>query len=767
MTDVDEGAAPAGEQPPAQPDGRPGGRDDEARAARDGRADGAEQPEEKLRLDAPKGSPLGGAGEAGGARTAREARTNLHIEGDNQIYDGNTFYQTQVRIGTDDVFVDGPVPDEELERLRRVYCPAPGYDAMTTRLRSTHLLALCGEHGTGRTSTGLALLRDVAAAGVSRVDPATALGSVDKEKFDPDRGYLLELPAEDAGAVPAASPGADKDGGTGRNGTGRPSDLHLDRLSALLAERGAYGVLVVGGGDFADRLVRGRYGALCTPPPADDVLERHVADLLAGSPPQLLQLARSTAGRPDVEQALGLGDLRPGEAARLATHLAAHARGEFSDTRLLTECAAFAPRQAREWFAGADRPGTLPEALPALRAAALRLSLAVFNGSAESLVTEAGELLAWELAVTLDPQYAPGRPLFTEQTQARLAAARAVPDRGVEDLGDAAIPVRVTRFQGRRLASAVLCEAWDGYHNVRGPLTRWLRSLCDDQRPQMWVRAAIVAGVLCARDYLYGFSELLLPLARADSPVQQMAAATALAEASRDPQVRPAVRGLLRDWARGDDRSACETAAFAHGYGLVAGSVTGSLDELARIGCREDGGKPADAASYSVVRLLAGPEPEVVLRRLARWLRDRQQVRQNLALVVVLRALSTRTSHLWGLQGDSPVLESYGSWPLAAALVAAHPDRASWLADLVHETLNTARAGAAAQEEMSRWMRRAGKEPRQLDVLCAFLPRLVEERRDRDRLLLLVARLERDSDEPLAPRAAARMRAVLEGEGRR
>ncbi|MEU2792000.1 hypothetical protein [Streptomyces sp. NPDC007100] len=768
MTDADDGAAAGGEQPPPQNDGRPGGRDEDGgkggKDGKDGKADGkgtgGEPPEEKPRLDAPKGSPLGGAGEAGGARTAREARTNLHVEGDNQIYDGNTFYQTQVRVGAEDVFVDGPVPAEELEHLDRVYCRAPGYDAMKTRLERTHLLALCGEHGTGRASTGLALLHDIA-AGVSRLDPSTTLGSVDKEKFEAGRGYLLELPAEDAGTAPGAPTGPDRNGGTER----RPSELHLDRLSALLAGRGAYGVLIVGSGDFADRLVRGRYGALCVPPPAADVLERHVADLLADAPVPIRHLAHANAERADVKEALGLDELRPGEAARLATHLCAHAKGDADDARLLRECRWFAPRQAQEWFAGADRPGTLPEALPALRAAALRLSLAVFNGSADSLVTESGELLAWELAVTLDPQYAPGRPLFTAHTAARLAAARAVPGRGMEDLGDAAIPVRVARFQGRRLATAVLYEAWDGYHNVRGPLTRWLRSLCDDQRPQMWVRAAIAAGVLCSWDYLYGFSELLLPLARADSPVQQMAAATALAEASRDPQVRLAVRGLLRDWARGGDAAACETAAFAHGYGMVAGSVAGSLDELARIGCRDDG-KPADAASYSVVRLLAGPEPEVVLRRLARWLNDRRQVRQNLALLVVLRALSTRTSHLWGLQ-DSPALEPYASWPLAAALVAAHPDRAPWLADLVRSALNTARAGAAAQEQTARWMRRAAEDPRQLDVLCAFLPRLVWDRRDRGRLLLLVARLERDSDEPLAPRAAARMRAVLEGEGRR
>ncbi|MGW7557863.1 hypothetical protein ACWGJZ_42390, partial [Streptomyces rimosus] len=304
MTDVDDGAAPAGEQPPPQPEGRPAKDDDAAKAAKDGRAESPEQPEEKPRLDAPKGSPLGGAGEAGGARTAREARTNLHVEGDSQIYDGNTFYQTQVRVGVgaDTVFVDGPVPDEELEHLARIYCPAPGYDAMRTRLERTHLLALCGEHGTGRTTTGLALLRDIA-SGVSRLDPSTALGSVDQDKFEAGRGYLLELPADDTSVA-----GADQGDGTGH----RPSELHLDRLSALLAGRGAYGVLVVGSGDFADRLVRGRYGALCVPPPADDVLGRHVADLLADAPLELRHLALTNARRPDVQQALGLDELRPG-----------------------------------------------------------------------------------------------------------------------------------------------------------------------------------------------------------------------------------------------------------------------------------------------------------------------------------------------------------------------------------------------------------------------------------------------------------------------
>ncbi|WP_186318903.1 hypothetical protein [Streptomyces sp. SAJ15] len=746
------------------------GRDRDGRQ-REAKPDGEEREREQpRRLGAPKGSPLGGAGADGGARTAREARANFHVEGDNQIYEGNTFFHTQVLPGPEEVFVDGPVPRERLDHVRRVYCPVPGYERMRRRLELTHLLALCGEHGTGRGSTSLALLAQVTGGEVSRLDPYTALGRVDTSRFEEGRGYLLELPDGDTydggygGEPPEERGHRDRDRGSGAApGPRRLTELHLDRLSAALAERGAYGVILVGAGDLADVLVRGRYGLVCAPPPADEVLNRHLTSLLAEAPGQTLLLARANAARADVREALGLDELRPGEAARLAGHLAAHATGGLSDAELLRECRWFAPRQAQEWFAGADRPGTLPGALPALRGAALRIALAVFNGSADSLAAEAGELLSWELAVTLDPQYAPGRSLFTAHTGARLAAARAVPGRGEEDLGEATIPVRVVRFQGQRLATAVLYEAWDGYHNVRGPMSRWLRTLCDDPRPQVWVRAAIAAGVLCSWDYLYGFSELLLPLARADSPVQRMAAATALAEAARDEAVRPAVRGLLRDWARGDDEEARETAALAHGYGLAAGSVSASLDQLGRIGCR-DGGESAEIASYSVVRLLAGPEPEDVLQRLASWYRDRRQDRQNLALLTVLRAVTTRTSHLWGLR-DTPELEPYASWPLVAALVEARPEHTRWLSDLVWCALTTARSGAAALEAMAGWMRRAARDERQLTSLCDFLPRLVSQERDRERLLLLIARLAGDIDEPLNARAAERMRQALLPDG--
>ncbi|MCQ8193302.1 hypothetical protein [Streptomyces rugosispiralis] len=666
------------------------------------------------RLDIPQGGPLDGAGQPGGARTAREARAHLHIA------------YGPARMCADPApypLAEGPVPREELARLRRLHLAVPGHAAMRDHLRRTHLLALCGEPGTGRAWTGLALLAELAeitGGGVSRLGYAGPDGASGVEKTERGHGYLLELPADQA------------------ESTAEPL---LARLRAHFAEHEAFCVVLVAGGPAADRLLRGRRHAVAyRPPAAADVLDRHLTELLADRPAGLLETARATARRPELAEALGLDEPRPGEAARLAGQLAAHAEGRLSDERLLEHCRSFAPHQAREWFIEAGHPGTLPAALPALRAAALRIALAVFDGSAHSVMTEAAELLAWELAVTLDPQYAPGRPLFSARPGACLATARAVHGEGVEDLGDASVPVRAVWFEGRRLSPAVLHEAWDAHHNLRGPMARWLRGLCDDPRPQVWVRAAVAAGVLCARDYLYGLVELALPLARTDSPVQRMAAATALAEASRAHEVRPAVHGLLHDWVRGDDERERETAALAHGYGLAAGSVAASLEELGRLARADDG----RTTSYSVVRLLAGAEPGTVLTALTHWLRDTRRARRDLALLATLRAVTTRTSHLWGL-GEVPELEPYAAWPLATALLAAHPECGPRLAELLRAALTWARSAGAAEDALVGWIRRAAGDERQLAVLCDFLPRLAQ-----------------DGDEPLDAGAATRIREVLE-----
>ncbi|MFF0742249.1 hypothetical protein ACFYVL_17810 [Streptomyces sp. NPDC004111] len=783
MSDADEGAgqdaggagpdSPQGAGQDAAPDkggaGGKGGGKEPGAGQPDTTADSEEQQTGASPFDQVGRGPLGGGGGGtGGSGTAHAARQNFagrdryDIGRDSQIYTGNTTYINHYGPsgGRSSPMVAGAVPREELDRLADVYCEAAGYQRMKDLLREGRLLVLCGEPGSGRTATGLALLSELTDDRVDRLDPSVPLHGIEAANLQEKHGYLLELPLDDGRGQHARDNGHHRpsENGAGHpRGNHRPTELHLDRLSGLLAASDGYAVVLAGGGELAGHFLRGRYGLPCRPPRTEMVLHRHLRVLLKEAPEEALVQARGRFERADLKDALGLDELRPREAARLAEQLALTARGRLTDDQLLDGCAAFVRAQARAWFADADRPGTLPAALPVLDATAFRIAVAVFNGSPYSLTAEAGEQLAWELALTLDPEQAVGRRLFAVHDEDRPALARAVVEDGEFDLGDAKVPMRAVRFQGHGLATAVLQEVWHGYHNVRGPLTRWLRALCDDPRPHLWVRASVAAGVLCSWDWVYGAGELLRPMAATDSPTLQMAAATALAEASREPTVRPAARATLKEWTKSGDEALCTTALLTHGYGMAAGSVTASLDELAKVVRREEATLDELAtASFSVTRLLAGAEPATVVERLGGWLREDRKDLANLVLLAVIGALNTKATYLWGLHDDEE-MEQHGSKALIAALLETRPELRRRLADLVRHALATARSGDAALEALSSWLRRAAADSEQLGTACEFLALLAVDRRDRDRLRHLLNRLVRDPGEALDKAAARRM----------
>ena len=167
--------------------------------------------------------------------------------------------------------------------------------------------------------------------------------------------------------------------------------------------------------------------------------------------------------------------------------------------------------------------------------------------------------------------------------------------------------------------------------------------------------------------------------------------------------------------------------------------------------------------SHSVLRLLAGSSPGTVIGRLGDWLRDGRREYRDLVLLTVVSALRTRTALLWGLE-DVPALESYAGWPCAAALAATRPQQAQRIADLVRHALTSARSGEAALAATEGWMRQAAGDEGQLAVLCGFLPRVVGDIRDAERLRHLLERLVRDVDEPLDKGAARRMWDAVESE---
>ncbi|MEU3574528.1 hypothetical protein AB0E96_39905 [Kitasatospora sp. NPDC036755] len=531
---------------------------------------------------------------------------------------------------------------------------------------------------------------------------------------------------------------------------------------------------MVAAGPTATPLLSGRYGLICPPAPTEALLRARIAAHLAagptagaGVPDDPTARAHELVDDAELRSAVGLEDLRPAEAELLADLVAAHVLGRLSRAELLGGCASLAPQQAQEWFAGADREivdatasgAGSPERSASRSAAAVlhptasRIALAVLNGAAHSAVAEAARLLTWELAVARDPDSTPARPLFCDDPVSDLASLRAELTEGEVETAGVRAPARIVRYRGSALSGAVLAEVWDRHHPAREPVVRWMRLLADDPRPEIWVRAALASGELCARDFATGYEKLVRPMATAAATRRRAFAATVLDQVARHESHRKVVHELVHDWTRSHSAHLCWTAAMVLGFGHAA-PVEAALDDLARIGTREGDAEPP-IASHGVVRLLAGPDDRAVLRRLGEWTADQRVPHQDLGLLAVVRLAVTEVGEVWDGEA-SPDLGGYLEWPLPLALAAARPDRAGPLADLLWTALHTPRSSEAATDCLESWLRTAddGGGPDTRAGLAALLPALVRDNRDRRSLDWLLRRMMNDQDEPL-PKARA------------
>ncbi|MDB1088686.1 hypothetical protein PJ985_14025 [Streptomyces sp. ACA25] len=797
MSEKGPGGAPAAGPPPARPGGLqgaapagpgPGQAGGPAGAAPDGGGAGAEGEGGGAHGAGPAGSAEGsrfaaarsGPGAAEDAAYAvRQSRANYaSVQGDYASVQGDYARVDSERVGSvhfGDVhqysrpagpgLVSGTLPRAELRQLRRIFAPPPQYRELLDHLRELRVLALCGDPGTGRGCAAASLLDEVARVTVARLDARTEIETITEESLERERGYFLELAESEAvGGLRPEGPG-EKEGGRWPAARTRPAELHLDRLHALLKERGSFLVLVVDAGDFAEELLRGRYGRLYLPPPTQSLLERHLTELLGHDGAEQQARAVATSARADVREALGLEQLRPHEAVTLAHLLSRHTAEELSDEELLQECRQFSHRQAASWFSGAGQAVGRRSASAALRPPAFRVALAVYNGEPYNVAAEAAETLAWELSTTQDPEKVPGRPLFTDNLQARLTASRAELGHRELVLGNGSLRLRTVRLQGSALSGAVLSQVWQQHHNARGPLCRWLRGQCDDPRGTVWVPAATAVAALCRMDYPYVLTHLLTPLARSESGMQRQAAATAVAEAARTPVLQPVMQSLVEEWGESEDAWLRDTAAQAHGFGTVEGSVPGSLNALGRLTTaagRPTESWPAELAqvSGSVARLAAGTGTPAVLRRIGQWTGDHRLIRRNLALLSIYRLLTNPTWTLWGLE-EQPHLAPYRYWPLAGALMGSRPELMRPLADLVWQGLDTARVRQVMADGLGAWMRQSDGDSGRMDVLCAFLPLLVSGEEDGRRIEHVVRGLERDPDEPVSAETVARLKAAV------
>jgi hypothetical protein len=728
------GPAPGGAQPGAHGNAKPGP------GAQ--RADQAPQPDHEAGADPSQNDVIGGAADAlaeeglpgTSAAASRVYRASSH--GSGNLFSGHfesiTLFNRPETAGQ---LLAGPLPADELRTLRRVFQEPAEYGAWKARLRSDRLLVLCGQPGTGRACTALSLLDDVTRGHVSRLDPRSDLAALEESQIEPGHGYALE---------PTTS--------------GLPDETGLDRLCELLGKQQAYAVLLATPepGDVLSR--RGRYYCQHTPASAADVVDGHLATELEEDPGDLYDRARALATDAAVLEATGLDELLPAEAKRFAVLLAQRVRGDLTHDELLARCRRFAEEQAADWFAG----GALAESPKRLRDAAYRIAVAVLGHASLSAVAEAAEVLAWELAVTAAPEANPGRPLFSDGVDARLASARAVADTGVEQVGDEDVPVRTVRFRGEALGPAVLGHLWQHRHNVRGPVLRWLAGLCEDSRPQVWVRAAMAAGLLCGLDCSHTVQELVQPMAQAPQARRRLFAATVLDVAVTTPEVGTAVRALVRHWATQGDEHLRWTAGAVLGRGRATATVGETLDLLGRIGVWEDGTLRA-AAGVQVAHLAGAHCDPLVLRRIRVWLSDARRPHQDLGLQSTVFLASVSATDLWN---QHPDLADRGDWPLMLALADARPDLARELAGLLWTALQTGRSYEAAVDTVSDWLSRSADQP-WASCLEAFLPLLVHSQDDRDRLLSLLKELSEDPDQPLNGTQVRRFHTAVQGAGTR
>ncbi|AWT45994.1 MULTISPECIES: hypothetical protein [Streptomyces] len=696
------GDEPAGQDGERRP-GRDSGKDAAGETGPDGAPDRADEAERAERRDRQEerfreatGDPLADSGVPGEARAAarvqRAAQARFDIRGNSSVFDRTSFDRAHfgdVYIGARDAAapVFGDVPEDELDRLRQVYRAPAGYPTLKRVLRARRVLVLGGPPGTGRLTTGLCLLDEVTTA---VRDTASGAGEPVPEAAEADgrrgtgvltRGRVTRLAPSDLrllSADPAAVASGVLDGGgllvqLPENGGdfAPPQELHLDALAARLAAKGSYAVLVVSPSSPAGHLLAGRYGLACPPAPAGELLEWQLVRHLADCPdPDALGRGEQILKHPLFLDALGIlpEALRPSETELVAERVARHVRGELSRDALLDACGRIARRQAREWFTGTADPlppapepgpagadGPVDTAAPRVREASFRIALAVLDGEAVSSVADAAELLAQQILAVRTPGRAHGRPVFAEDLEGLLAACRAeVRTAEEESVGGVPVPVRTVAYRGTALAGSVLAEVWHRHHAARGPVARWLRDLAVDPRPQVWVRAAVVAGELATADLGYGFAELIRPLSVAKDTRRRFFAATALSQAAGREPYRSAVRGVVTDWADAPVPALRWTAALALGSGRIVDDTRQAMELLCRIGGRDEGAQ-ALVASYGATRLVAGSRAGEAATVLREWSENGSAEQLNLAMLCAVRLFCARTDDMWQAEeSDGP-----------------------------------------------------------------------------------------------------------------
>ena len=457
---------------------------------------------------------------------------------------------------------------------------------------------------------------------------------------------------------------------------------------------------------------------------------------------------------------------RPVESAEMARLLAEFGRHQITLDEVETQAAQLVQRQVVEWFAGLAGMRSGDQLKEALRLAAFRIALAVFNKSPYHLVAKAGVELANGFVGAVSDATKPQSSLFSDDQARRLPSCRAEIIDGEMSFGHYRLPVGLAKYSDDRFPVVLLSYVWQQHHNLRAAMVTWLQKLSKDRRPAIWVRAAQATGLFCSLDFHFTYTQMIESAATSNGKrcrQRRLFAAVSLDQAARDERITDAILGRLRYWRRQGSEAERWTAAAALGYDLGRRSLDSTLAELRVLGTpseqrsaldKENDGDLVHISGYSLANLLAFGEVRPILRRLTDWADSERQSLRELAWWAVLHLIDLHGFDLDFLRrsagrNERPTPRTRDRWPLLLALQDEDPTLTPQIAGLLRWGLRGRRGDFVAKYLFGPWIRAAENDTECLQSLAEFVPHLVHNEMDANRLRYLITRLRHDWSDPL------------------
>ena len=455
-----------------------------------------------------------------------------------------------------------PLDDAYLGRHIGTYIRPAGFGPALDKLRSRHLLILCGPTGSGRESAAIALLAEAG----SKSNMHMMGGSV----LLAERGWRSG-PAGTAFLVPSLP----------AHLTGQLDDVWLQKTAKLLRDSSNYMVVV------AEEVC----GALAA---AGSRAEFAFEELGTPDPLTLLHRQARAAIKPGRAEDLGLWladdevaallaeDGSPRFASRVAV-LIAEAVNNHKDRAATMQALLDPAKRVQAWFARTDTSAGTD-----YRQIVLPVAVSVLEDSSYLTISDAAASLYLQLFPDLEepPPLRFRRALADQQQWIELA----VPAEPATAYGDPS--PELLRFRSTQLRAAVLHYAWTWVDGMRPALTGWLRELGHHPDVEVRARAAASTGLLATLDFSYVLQRFVHPWAVSPSPATRACAALALAVPGQSPQYAPRVWAILRQWAanlpEGPGSRLPWTAAEAAGSALGRSHPADAISVLGEVLKRDE-----------------------------------------------------------------------------------------------------------------------------------------------------------------------------------